>query len=58
MNLDERMREAIVGELKTEAHSLGLIGDAFWSHVWTGVEAACIESGDLPRPKPEAKASA
>ena len=49
MNIDERTREAIVSNLKAEANKLDLTGDAFWAHVWHGVEAACIESGDLPR---------
>lgn len=49
VNLDDRMREAIVDGLKAEANALCLTGDAFWLHVWAGIDAACRESGDLPR---------
>lgn len=51
MKLSEQMREALLESLKAEARVLTLSGDAYWSHVWSGVEAACIESGDLPRPR-------
>ena len=52
MKIDERMREAIVSSLKAEARGLGLEGDAFWTHIWTGVESVCVKSGDLPKPMP------
>ena len=58
MNLSEPMREALVDGLKVEARGLGLSGDAFWSYVWSGVEAACIESGDLPRKRKQKVATA
>jgi len=61
VNLSKEERDAILSELKTEARKLGLEDDSdkFWTHVWKGVEAACIESGDLPRPrKRRAKAPA
>ena len=58
MRIDERMREAIVSSLKVEARNLNLVGDAFWAHVWAGVEAAAVKSGDLPRPKTTSRAKA
>ena len=58
MNLDERTREAIAAELKAEAGRMGLSGDAFWSHVYAGVEKAAMESGDLPRPRTKKAAPA
>jgi hypothetical protein len=46
--MDEATREALACSAKAEANRLGLVGDAFWSFVWSEVETAMRESGMLP----------
>lgn len=57
MNLSAAERDAIASDAKAEARRLGLFGDAFWSYVWSEVENALHESGDLPRRRPTAKSA-